>query len=308
MPTNSKKRSSLFSTSYDIAVGDTAFLIACFSLHGSPVCQGWYPVTGSSGSGFIRKKYKINFPTNVVPDSLALAFVSSNPNSPYPLNPNSILTIDDISFSGTNLTVPNGNFEQWQSLVRENPEVWAVNFGDFPSSSVFEPVVKTADHVSGNYALRMQTDPSVSYKSASIISGQQMLHYQPAFAVGARHNTLNGYLKYHPQNNDTLNFTLNMFAHGVDIGNIYLNIDTPIAQYTPFSFDIAYLSQYANVIPDSAYLSISIGGYQALGNSVAYIDWKGRKVRPLQAGIPSRRRPEIFDYRRYLVKTFGSMI
>jgi len=263
-----------FYARYNIMAGDTGFVAVFFSLNGTLINKQLFPVTGSSGGNFLHKKYKINFPTSDVPDTLSIICMSGNGFSADPpsmSNPNSILAIDDISFTGTNLIVPNGNFEQWVTSAFDSPQAWYSN-DEFVNTSIFDPVVKSSDRVSGNFAVQIQNNPAELRKCTYVKTWDNGLSMRPTFHVAARHNTLNGFVKYQPQNGDTLTLSAYMYLHGVIIGGAMLNIDTAIMNYTPFSIDIIYSDPMGTNIPDSACVMAEIGIFSPHGHSVAYID------------------------------------
>ncbi len=272
-PFAARPDSVIFYARYNIMPGDTGYVAVFFSSHGTLIDQQFFPITGNSGGNFVPKKYKITFSTSDVPDTAAVICMSGNGFSvdpPTMSNPNSVLAIDNITFKGTALTIPNYDFEQWGKASFDNPQLWHSNADELVSTSGFDPVVKTNDAVSGNYAVRLQNNLSQTSKAANIGSGTRDVNSVPTFAISAKHLTLNGYVKYFPQNADTLNINVTMYLHGMPIGSGILNIDTAISVYTPFSADIYYFNN--TDIPDSAQISITVGTWNPRGNSVAYID------------------------------------
>ncbi len=271
-PFAARPDSIMFHARYNIMPGDTGYVAAFFSLNGTTINQQFFPITGNSGGNFVLRKYKISFATADTPDNLSIICMSGNGFSADPptmSNPISIIAVDDISFIGTNLTVPNNNFEQWGTSSYDNPQLWHSSTTELVSTLTFDPMVKTNDGVSGNYAVRLQNNPLLTRKAAFMASGIRDINSVPTFPVGGRHLTLNAYVKYLPQNGDTLNINVYMYKNGVAMGSASGNIDTAIASYTPFSFDISYLN---TDIPDSADISITIGSFAPHGNSIAFID------------------------------------
>ncbi len=262
-----------FYARYDIVVGDTAYVASVFNLNGIAINQQFFPITGSSGGNFVLKKFKITFPTGEIPDSLALFCMSSNGLTEDPTlstNPNSILAIDNITFPGTSLTVTNSNFELWDNFAVDHPQSW--NTRNESLSSDYDPLQKTTDRVSGSYAAILHNDISKSHKYASLNSGNCCGYSHPTIAVGAKHNTFNGFVKFIPDGGDTLWISVNMYKNGVPIGAGLWKNDTAITEYFPFSVDINYSTPGSTEIPDSADISISLGISDARGNSFAYID------------------------------------
>ncbi len=275
-PVNGRPDSIKFYARYDIFPGDTGYAAVYFTLQGNEIHHQWFPITGNTGGNFTLTKFKINFPTADVPDTVSVIFMSSNgfaPDPPSVSNPNSILAVDDVSFTGANIVVPNGNFEQWGYLSIDRPQSWQNNpDNELIATSVFDPIVKSTDAPSGNYALRLDNNPVLSRKPGFLWSGEQKRAELPAIAVGAKHQTLNGFVKYFPQNGDSLSISTYMFFHGVNIGGGKLLLTSPVTSYTPFTVDIFYLNPNSTDVPDSAVVSFELGAIVPHGNSVAYID------------------------------------
>ena len=273
-PFAARPDSLVFHSKYDVVTGDTAWVMAAFKLNGVFIKQFMAPVTGSSAGDFKRMSYYIPFPDSRVPDTLILVALSTNAFNSQ-MNPLSILTIDDISFKGpgSEINIPNSDFENWNSLTIEQPQLWIPTDLMFLGGNTSANMVrKTTDRVSGDYALILENDIALTNKQASVtsVNNSRSGYSKPVFRVGGRHSTLNFYAKYQPENKDTLSVALILFSNGVPVGNSYFQIDTAILNYNPFSIDIRYFPGTA--IPDSANLSICLGTQDARGNSKAWID------------------------------------
>jgi len=273
-PFAARPDSLVFYAKYDVATGDTAWVMAAFKLNGDFINQLMAPVTGSSAGEFKRKSYHITFPDSSVPDSLIIGALSTNAFNSE-MNPASMLTIDDISFKGpgSGINIPNLDFESWNSQTIEQPQSWIPSDLIFMSGNTSANMVrKTTDRVSGDFALILENDIALTNKPASVSSwtNNRSGYNKPSFRVGGRHSTFNFYAKYIPENNDTLSIALYLFSNGVPVGNSYFHSDTAILNYTPFSNDIIYFPGTA--VPDSASLSISLGMSDSRGDSKAWID------------------------------------
>ena len=84
------------------------------------------------------------------PDSVVVGFVSSNFEGTY--YPGSILTLDNLSFTGVNSqpALLNGDFEQWSDVSLNTPDTWDNDFKE-------ERVHRTTDAYEGNYAVKLET-------------------------------------------------------------------------------------------------------------------------------------------------------
>jgi photosystem II stability/assembly factor-like uncharacterized protein len=259
---------------YNIIAGDTGLVLMLFKRNGITINQMLLPITGNTGGNFSELRFPITFPTADIPDSLIIGVVSTNAFGAVK-NPNSTITIDDLHFTGTNLTLPNADFQLWQTVISEQLQSWLTSGSDkgfpaFPDTAAIEAIIKVTDAASGHFAVRLHGDTSTNSNSPFISSGKTQNFGIPTFAVGGKHTTLNMFLKYLPQNNDSLFINMVLYAADSAIGYATAVIDTPMLNYTPVSIDIIYSNQ--SPIPDSGALSIRLGEQQIHGNSVAFID------------------------------------
>ena len=120
---------------YDIAVGDTGYLIAKISSGGISVDtslpMGMYiwPVTGTQ-STWTRFAFPVNDSMLSI-DSLLMAITSSNTMDNGNANPfnGSWIMLDDLEFTSSDTTVvpgvvPNAGFEDWHDLIVQDPDGW----------------------------------------------------------------------------------------------------------------------------------------------------------------------------------------
>jgi len=270
IPFAARPDSLVFYAKYNIVYPDTASILLLFKKNGVFIDQFTAPVTGSSGGSFVRLSYPISYANGTMPDSLIMGvFNSSAPADTG--NANTVITVDDISFTGTNITIPDWNFEQWDTLMKEQPASWYSDaYGSaFGSTTLLQ---KSADRVSGHYAIRLQ---GAQGNAVSLTAGPssrfESTQNKPVFPIAGKHTSLNFYLKYMPYGGDSLYINLALFYHGISIAyNTVFFIDTTYLTYTPISIPIIYTDTTS--IPDSAFLSFQIGSVRGWDTSVAYID------------------------------------
>jgi hypothetical protein len=270
IPFAARPDSLIFYAKYNIVYPDTAAIFLLFKRGGNFIDQFQASITGNSGGNFVRLSYPIIYADTTMPDSLVMAVM----NSTAPMdsgNINTVLTVDDISFSGTNILLPDWNFEQWDTLVKLQPASW---YSDAYGSVLGGPLVqRVSDCVSGHYAVRMQGARSNAINLLSGPSSRWATGLNgPAFPIAGRHATLDFYLKYLPQPGDSFAINLSFFYHGSGISaNPTYFIDTPCYSYTPISIPIGYIPGNTE-IPDSAFLNFQIGSNNGWDTSVVYID------------------------------------
>ncbi len=256
-----------FHAKYNIMPGDTAFIAAIFKQAGQMTGLYAFPITGSSGTNWVDLKVKIPYPNADVPDTGIVGVLSSNTFNETLSDPNSVLAVDDITFTGTTDVIPNGDFEQWTTELYDYPLAWYTTESDNIGNTI-DRISKDNDHVGGIYALKLANDPGMGQASFAQV-GDNSNFDVPNFPVAGRHITLNFYAKYLPQG-DTLNVYASFYQSGAVVGNASFYLDTMVAQYKGFSVDINYLSPGA--VPDSASLTIRLGQQEVHGNSIAFVD------------------------------------
>lgn len=204
------------------------------------------------------------------------------------------------SFSQT--TVPNYGFENWSTYngMIKVPDNWFVETitnsitdeSGFHIISVVSSASQTTDSYAGNYALKLSNIFAYSGNlrgATHTFSPNQIENkegIQPAFPVFVKHQTLNGYYKFIPQNGDSCQFFVLMYNHNYKNQQTQNVLGGGVADkggshtYIPFSLNISYYDGGIN-IPDSA--CISLGAFrmfdptngqqlQPLGLSELFID------------------------------------
>ena len=274
---------------YNIVAGDTAFVFLNFKKNGNSINQVYVPITGNSGSNWISLHYPITFPDNSVPDTLLGGVISTNVFGAGGAGiSNSVLTIDDLVLSGTSQSLPNSNFELWDTLVYQQVQTWSSNVYNTELNASTVNLQKTADRVSGNYAVKLQTDavtnPYVNFSTGA--NNNSNNNGGPTFALGVRHNTLNMYVKFLPEPGDSLYISLSLYYQGNFMGGANLNLDSALNNYTALSIPINYFQSSGG--PDSATVSFQLGTGNAAPGSIAYIDnisFDGYRVTGLQPNL-----------------------
>jgi hypothetical protein len=259
---------------YDIAIGDSAWVLVIFKKNGQNISDDLYLLYGNHTSDFTRKAFKIHYTSGVTPDTVVVGFTSTIPNGGGLLNLDSYVILDNISFTGTAQNVPNADFETWTTQVTHTPVGWQSDFRPLGSS-----VEQSSDAYSENYALKVQTifgnqgDTIGGYTETVSPDGSGF--WGPDFAVNSRPTSLKGFFKFTPENGDTFRIMVNLFKDGQQVGQGQFMSDDMVSTYTPFSAPIDYFALPSGN-PDSA--SISIATYvwdnypMPRGESVALID------------------------------------
>ncbi len=274
VPFSTRPDSLIAYLKYDIEVGDTAWVVVSMSKNNVPITSNLFLVGGTYISSFKRMAFKIDYKSSQFPDTMFLAFTSTNPDSKNSINTNSWVIVDNISFTGTTQNVPNPDFETWTTQSIAFPVGWDMDTrGNMEGS-----VARSSDKYSGNYAMKIQTifNNGDTVKGRTQTKGREMQNsWGPSFPVVGKPTSLKGFYKFLPQNGDTFRVTIQLFKNGNSIGWGDFMSSLNNSSYTPFSADIFYHNPVET--PDSATIGISTFiendiNHSPRGQSVAYID------------------------------------
>gem|GEM_PF-720303 len=267
---------------YHIVLGDTAFFGVLLKKQGQFICSQWLPIAanGAVSSSFTQVTRGITYiDTNSadLPDSLIVGVICTNPhnqvnNMVWPAG--DTLIVDDISFPGARETIPNGNFETWDSAFSYSPVGWYGSSGG-PSDTVFS-IKRTTSAFAGAYAALLQSfvgDGDSMSGYAGTIPPQDTMTTTPSFKVSQRYTTFSFAYKYLPQNGDSMVANAIFFKNHSQIGGCSYFSGAADSVWTQVNIPITYPSDSTGVaVPDSATISLSASNNYPKGNSMLYID------------------------------------
>ena len=271
-PFTARPDSMIFHANYNIATGDTAWAFFAVKKNGIPLTFNAFPITGNSGGNFVRKAYAIGYSQQGVPDTILSGFSSSNINA----TPNQLswLTVDDVLYAGTTQNVPDADFEQWDSVLYQNPIGWATSLRETPlNEALISPVNRTNDAELGNYAVNIHnTDHSIflDLPISAYITTEYQGNSQPSIAVSKRYSSFNIYCKFNQAGNDTAVMYVDMYKGNTLIASCNIYIDTPITVYSLLTIPITYFD--SATIPDGATLRLAAFNNVSHGASQLLVD------------------------------------
>lgn len=184
---------------YNLPVNDTALIFVSFKKNGVVLNRDWIKIRGTgSQATFTTFSYTLTAPSlTVTPDSVMIAFASSNALNNVGIQNNSFLEVDQISFTGAGITqtITNGSFDTWGSFSVEKLASWGV---------AGEGVSKVTPGFSGSYAIELNTFlyPSNFIGQSGITNGYFTQNGPPKGGRPYIHtlDTLYGYYKFSGSN------------------------------------------------------------------------------------------------------------
>jgi len=213
----------------NIPVGDSALILANFSLNGTQVGMYYYKLYGTHTT-YTLFDYTFNPPLPVTPDSVLFAVTSGDAFIEHTI-PGSMIIIDSVSLKGIT-TQPiklNGDFELWNTNKVYAPKNWyAENLSE-------SGVLRSTDSYKGKYATELRTVLSEHNGSSYANSGRISTGYyvkvsenqwelQGGFPYTEQIDTLIFWYKYTPQGNDTANVQCNFKKAGTQIHGIWQHL------------------------------------------------------------------------------------
>ena len=207
---------------------DTALIVAVFKNSGNIIYVGTLKLTGSQST---FTTFNLNLTLPMIADTMILAAASSNLISNVGVQGGSFLELDALTF-GVTTAVPNGAFENWDSLTYRAPVGWEIN-GD----SIF----RTTDHFAGTYAIKMKTEDygGGNINGAYITTGHETNSGpRGGLPFSSMVDTLTGYYKYTASGSDSAICSITLTHLGTIVGgnSIFL---PPAATYTLFKVPIS---------------------------------------------------------------------
>lgn len=257
---------------YFIPANDTAIVIFQLKKQGVKIADDWFTITGNSSGNFEELKFPVSYLSSQTPDTLMIGFVCTDIRHPLQLNAANYLIIDNLRMSGTAETLPNQDFESWESTTYYSLDGWVHNemYGPDPAYPDHPSVSRTADAQHGEWAVMLQNRLGTSDTMNGYIATNAQWN-APGFSVNARHHYLTGYYKYFPENGDAMNVNITLYKNHVQVGWGNFTTTLPAADYTAFATEINYVAN-DTLIPDSARISASASSYMPRGNSRLFLD------------------------------------
>lgn len=176
--------------------------------------------------------------------------------------------------------VPNGNFEEWDSLsIVDNVRIFnPVGWGSYNSSFIeggesFQPVEMTNDAHTGKYAVKISAKSGTGKGMPGVLFfGEDMDPEKGSgFSITGKIDKVEGYYKYAPDGNDSASVVILFYKDGEQIGGAINIIKQPAATYTKFSLQLQY--QAGAPDPDAAKIYVfAADPVNEESNSVLYLD------------------------------------
>jgi hypothetical protein len=179
----------------------------------------------------------------VAPDSMLVAFASSNALNDYVEN-GSWIMVDNISFASSTVSsppaIPNGDFESWTDISSEDADNW-FSYNQLLAGNGGTPTIKTLDSQAGTYALEtktMQWGPSDTLRGVVTNGYFDNNGIQGGVSYTEMPTQFEGYYKYAPSGTDTAFVSITFFNAGVPVESQGIQIGGNVTTYTNFTLPV----------------------------------------------------------------------
>lgn len=175
-----------------------------------------------------------------------------------------------------NAQITNNGFENWTTVGSyENPTGWATM--NSLAAGPFYSCTKSTDHYPvavGNYSIRLENNTALTQATGGYgmaVTDTMAYPFRPSFPISGHPNSLCGYYKYFPQNDDTMFIRIILFNNGILVGNHATESGVTTSSWTSFNVPLDYTSADSATILMSAFFpqGPTDGPH---GNSVLYVD------------------------------------
>lgn len=221
---------------YDLKGNDSMLMMVAFKKNGKTTDSNIFFIRNTTGSITSYTKFQFKVRCNTTPDTVLLAFTSSDFEHKTNAYTGSTVYLDDLAFTGsvTMPAIPNGDFENWATAGIDNIGAWSVeaNVGGLS---------KTTDAYKGNYALKLTTEMNGdgTISPSLILNGIPSKKYGPPNGGRPFTNkidTLFFYYKYTSSGNDSAEAQLsfrgasgfNMYDYRLPVASSYTYYQIPI--------------------------------------------------------------------------------
>lgn len=252
---------------YDIVPGDSAF-IYLLVWSGGAIVDTVAEYIGGTQLAWTPLSFPVNGGIPVQPDSVLLAFVSSDPYG-LPIAGTSWLEVDDVQLTSVIEPVPdllpNNGMEDWYDITSEEPDGW-FSFNPLLVNMGLAPVAKSTNARTGSYSLRMETLDLGNDTLPGIVANSDISN--GAFLTGVPYTDtptlMTAFYQYAPVGTDTGGIYMAFVSNGLLVQETYASITSATSSWTFIGSPITLFNA-----PDTLLLRIWSGSNPG---SVLYVD------------------------------------
>lgn len=252
---------------YDIVPGDSAF-VYMLVWSGGIIVDTVVEYIGGTQLTWTALSFPVNGGIPIQPDSVLLAFVSSDPYG-LPIAGTSWFEVDDLQLTSIIEPVPdllpNNGMEDWYDITSEEPDGW-FSFNPLLVNMGLAPVAKSTNARTGSYSLRMETIGFDNDTLPGILANSDISN--GAFLTGVPYTDtpilMTAFYQYEPVGADTAAIYLGFVSNGLLVEEAIAWITTATSAWTFVGSSLTLFTA-----PDTLIMRILSGNNPG---SVLYVD------------------------------------
>lgn len=249
---------------YNLPGNDTAILLILFKKSGSIIGQYLYKIRGTgSQPTWTSFSYTFTPALATTPDTVTIVSLSSNLITNKGIQNGSWLELDELAFTGPNTTIPDGNFDTWNSFYYYLPVGWVTGGGD---PDIGPGVTRTTNSYAGNYAISLLSGlkPPSSVDDAFISNGKQSGN-GPITGGQPYTGTKDTLIGYYMSNDSSGSVQIQLTKNSINVGSATTNFPKA-ATWTYFKVGFQASSTPDTILITFWSSSIQVGGNLLLDN------------------------------------------
>lgn len=253
---------------YDLQPGDSAVVLVGIWSFGVLAVLDVHTIGGSQ-STWTTFDLPVNQGVPIAPDSVVVAFASSNPFAPSGIADGSWIEVDAVRLTSfitpTPDVLPNHEFELWDEVTSEDPDGWS-SFNPLLAPFQLSSVTPSAQAHSGALSARVTTLGVGNDTIPGILTNGALTPFGVNGGVpySDMPGTMNAWVQYQPAGPDTARIAAYFLSGGAPVGSAFAEVAGPTSGWTLLSAPATVLT-----MPDTLLLIVFSG---TLPGSVLWVD------------------------------------
>ncbi len=252
----------------DLQPGDSAVVLVGVWSFGVLAVMDLHTIGGAQPT-WTAFDLPVNQGVPIAPDSVIVAFASSNPLVPAGIVPGSWLEVDAVRLTSTITPMPdelpNHEFELWDPVTSEDPDGWT-SYNNLLAPLQLSAVTPYTPAHGGAFCARIATLGLGNDTLPGILTNGRLA--DDAVSGGEAYTdmptTMNVWVRYEPAGQDTASFLAMFFKNGLPVGLGYTEVGGTVSNWT-------LVSATTNIFiaPDTVLIAFQAGDRPG---SVLYVD------------------------------------
>ncbi|MBK7942669.1 MAG: hypothetical protein IPJ87_12480 [Flavobacteriales bacterium] len=273
---------------YDLQPGDSAVVLVGIWSFGVLAVVDVHTIGGTQAA-WTAFDLPVNQGVPIAPDSVVVAFASSNPFAPAGIADGSWIEVDAVRLTSFITpapdVLPNHEFELWDEVTSEDPDGWS-SFNALLAPYQLASVIPSTQAHSGALSARITTLGVGNDTIPGILTNGTVTGFGVSGGVPYADlpGTMNAWVQYQPSGQDTARILALFMNGGVPVGSAYAEVTGPTSGWTLLSAPAVVM-----FTPDTLLLTVFSGTNPGSVLWVDDVDLSGGNVGLAQERVPAAR-------------------